>query len=49
MYMGRKKIYITKEEQLLSRRQRQMKYYWKNSEKLKQSALKRYYARNKKI
>ena len=41
--MGRLQKYKTKEEQIIARRKRQMKYYWKNSIKLKKQALKRYY------
>ena len=41
--MGRKKKYITTDEKLNARRDRQMKYYWKNAEKLKTEALERYY------
>jgi len=41
--MGRNKKYITVEEQIIARQIRQMKYYWKNVEKMRKSALDRYY------
>jgi len=41
--MGRKKKYITVEEQINARNNRRMKYYWLNHEKEKKQALKRYY------
>ena len=41
--MGRKKKYKTAEEKLIARRERQMRYYFKN-QKIKQSqSLRRYY------
>jgi hypothetical protein len=43
LYMGRKQKYKTEEEKLNARRERQMRYYFKN-QKLKQSqSLQRYY------
>lgn len=41
--MGRKIKYKTDEEKIQARRERQMRYYWKNADKLKKQALKRYY------
>lgn len=41
--MGRKRKYITKEDQVNARRERQMRYYWKNQEEIKRKNLKRYY------
>jgi hypothetical protein len=46
--MGRKRIYETEEEQIQSRKDRQMKYYRKNQNRLKKEALKRYY-KNKNV
>ena len=43
--MGRKLKYKTQEEKINARKERQMKYYWQNAEKLKKEALKRYYKR----
>jgi len=50
--MGRKQIYKTKTQQLNARKARQMRYYWRNANKLKIQALLRYYnrkTRNEKI
>ncbi len=47
--MGRNRKYKTTEEQLLARRQRQMKYYWKNVNTLRKQSLERYYERKKDI
>lgn len=41
--MGRKQKYITEEEKLKARRERQMRYYWKNVKKQRKKALERYY------
>jgi len=41
--MGRIKRYITEEEQIRARKERQMKYYWKNHEEKKKKNLERYY------
>jgi len=41
--MGRKLIYKTKDEQLIARRERQMRYYWKNADQKRKEALKKYY------
>jgi len=43
--MGRLQKYITEEEQLIARRERQMRYYWKNVDKKRKEALNRYYER----
>jgi len=45
--MGRKTKYKTDEEKIQARKNRQMKYYWKNQNRLKINALKRYYDRKK--
>ena len=42
-YMGRKLKYKTNEEKLNARKERQMRYYWKNQEKIKKKNLDRYY------
>jgi hypothetical protein len=41
--MGRKTKYITELDKIAARRERQMRYYWKNVELLKKKALNRYY------
>jgi cytochrome c553 len=41
--MGRKRKYFTKEEQTNARRERQMRYYWKNLNEQRIKALERYY------
>jgi hypothetical protein len=41
--MGRKKIYKTKEEKHQANKEKYMRYYWKNSDKIKKKNLKRYY------
>jgi len=41
--MGRKRKYITPEDQLTARRERQMRYYWRNQEEIKRKNLKKYY------
>jgi hypothetical protein len=41
--MGRKCKYITLSEKIEARKVHQMKYYWKNQEKIKQKNLKRYH------
>lgn len=41
--MGRKQKYITDEEKLNARRERQMRYYFKNQKIKKEQSLKRYY------
>jgi len=43
--MGRKQKYITNDEKLIARRERQMRYYWKNQEEIKEKNLKRYYVK----
>ena len=45
--MGRKTKYVTKEEQLCARRERQMRFYWKNRNIIKQKNLRRYYETQK--
>lgn len=47
--MGRKLKYKTPEEKINARKERQMKYYWKNVDKLKKEALGRYYNRKNNI
>ena len=47
--MGRKKKYITSEEQSQARKDRQMLHYWRNAERLKKEALQRYYKRKENI
>ena len=41
--MGRKQKYITYEEKLNARRERQMRYYFKNQQVKKEQSLERYY------
>jgi hypothetical protein len=41
--MGRKRKYTTDEEKLVARRERQMRYYWKNQDEIKKKNLERYY------
>lgn len=41
--MGRKKKYITKEEKCQANRDKFMRYYWKNADKIKKQNLKKYY------
>ena len=41
--MGRKRKYFTKEEQQQSNRDKFMRYYWKNADKIRKINLKRYY------
>jgi hypothetical protein len=41
--MGRKKTYYTKEELMQANREKVMRYYWKNSNKIKKINLNRYY------
>jgi hypothetical protein len=41
--MGRKKIYLTEEAKIISKREIAMKYYWKNQKTLREKALERYY------
>jgi hypothetical protein len=41
--MGRKRKYLTDGERLKARRERQMRYYWKNVKKQRKKSLKRYY------
>lgn len=45
--MGRMKKYKTEEEQINARKKRQMKYYWKNKERLQRKARERYHERKK--
>ncbi len=44
--MGRKLKYKTEQEKLDARRKRQMAYYWRNQEEIKQKNLKRYHQNN---
>lgn len=41
--MGRKKKYLTEEEKIEARKERQMRYYWRNQEKLKKQNRERYH------
>jgi hypothetical protein len=43
IYMGRKKIYKTVKEQIEARKARQMRYYERNKELVKQKNMRRYY------
>jgi len=47
--MGRKQKYNTEEEKHLAQKESQMRHYWKNVERLKKEALKRYYDKKKKL
>lgn len=47
--MGRKQKYITEEEKLNARRERQMRHYWKHVERLKKENLDRYYKNKEKV
>lgn len=47
--MGRKIKYKTKEEQLIAKRERQMRYYWKNVDRKRKESLNRYYEKQQKI
>ena len=41
--MGRKKIYLTPDAEIEARRERQMRYHWKNAEERNRKCLDRYY------
>jgi hypothetical protein len=41
--MGRKKKYLTDNEKQQANKDKYMRYYWKNKEKIKLKNLKRYY------
>jgi hypothetical protein len=41
--MGRRKLYITSDQQVSARRVRQMKYYKRNKDKINEKNLGRYY------
>jgi actin-related protein len=43
--MGRKQKYITNEQQLEARKQRQLKYYYKNRQKINKSRMEDYWRR----
>lgn len=43
--MGRKKKYITEDEKKISNREKYMRFYWKNKDKIKKINLQRYYAK----
>jgi Ca2+-binding EF-hand superfamily protein len=43
--MGRKQKYITDEEKIQANRDKFMRYYFKNKEKIKKKNLERYYAK----
>ena len=45
--MGRKQKYFTKEEKIQANRDKFMRHYWKNADKIKKRNLKRYYATKK--
>lgn len=42
--MGRKLKYKTEEEKLIARRERQMRYYFRNKERFCKKRMERYYA-----
>lgn len=46
-FMGRKRIYKTKEEILNNRRKRALDYYYKNHDQCKKKRMVRYYAETK--
>ena len=41
--MGRKQKYATNEDRIAARRERQMRYYWNNAERIKSRNLKNYH------
>lgn len=41
--MGRKMKYVTNEDKINARRERQMRYYWKNKEVIRHKNLNKYY------
>ena len=43
--MGRHIKYKTEEEKLTARKERQMRYYWKNVKQKRKKALERYYGK----
>jgi hypothetical protein len=45
--MGRKKIYKTETEKRVAYNQKQMEYYWRNAEKIKEKNLNRYHSKKK--
>lgn len=45
--MGRKRKYFTDDEQKQANRDKFMRHYWKNQEKIKKRNLERYYANKK--
>ena len=45
--MGRKRKYITEEEKQQANKDKYMRYYWKNVEKIKKKNLNRYYVKKK--
>ena len=45
--MGRNLKYKTEEEQLTARKERQMRYYWRNMKQKRKEALERYYEKKK--
>jgi len=47
--MGRKKIYNTPEEKLISDREKRMRFYWKHQKREQKRALKRYYENKRNI
>lgn len=47
--MGRKKKYLTDIEKTNARRERQMRYYWKNVKKQRKKSLERYYENKRNI
>ena len=47
--MGRKQKYITEEEKLNARRERQMRYYLRNQKIKQEQALRRYYNKKEKL
>ena len=49
MNMGRQLKYKTEDGRLDARKERQMRYYWKNVKQKRENALKRYYDKKQKI
>lgn len=48
MHMGRKRKYITNEEKLTANREKFMRHYEKNKEKIRKKNLERYHAKKSK-
>jgi len=45
--MGRKRKYFTDDEKIQANRDKFMRYYWKNTKKIRKKNLARYYERKK--